>query len=42
MREIYVDWAWDHTCELNDEEVFASLLRKKLNTITRKHKSQGS
>jgi hypothetical protein len=27
---IYVDWAWGYTCDASNENVFASMLRKKL------------
>jgi hypothetical protein len=30
---VYVDWAWDYTCETTEEETFLSKLRSKLDTI---------
>ena len=30
---VYVDWAWGYSCEITNEEAFASMLREKLNQI---------
>jgi len=32
----YVDWAWDYTCEISEEEPFLSKLRSKLDAIAEK------
>ena len=31
---VFVDWAWNYTCDVSDESAFASLLRDKLKTIS--------
>jgi hypothetical protein len=36
---VYVDWAWGYTCDASDEDLFASMLRKKLKTIDENPKS---
>ena len=32
---VYVDWAWDYTCEASRADAFSELLRAKLKTIAR-------
>lgn len=36
---IYADWAWSYTCDVSDEQLFASMLREKLKTIADNGKS---